>query len=1605
MSAIPLGGASYLQSHYLLLQAAGSDGSDETVPGIHLRWDLLNQLGHEHIPKGNLSTEEDYQTTIGFNKANDFVKIYRAPYNGDYPVEVNFSSAPTAINEGFAGYREWRYENLEPYLADTQLRTHIIIRFRDIDTYDTLRDQIDPATNPLQFMTAYSGTIEVEAENKLSFAGAIHRGTGGEELLILLETISKGEPFDADPLIISSRSELAFDGEGEAQVICENIKYFRFTKNSQPIQRIVVETYEDFIRGKNSNNTWSEVGPSTGFGLSINQTELQTRLEDSSRFTVNQEWPKFNGGDAMLVSNYTDRWFSPGGVRDGVIEYLVASVDDVRAVKQYASDNPDSDLGIALSLLDGLKMVALDYHNARMLGLAYIDTDIDPDLPGQRYIYLAEYFTHDGLEKVPANQATIQHLYCSIPTHLQNYRLPKNPVLNPLGYGLQINTVSGEWVTISDDEGYAPNGDARFVNLHSAKEDLFEPFKLGVGGEFFNMCDHTEPIFHGVEYREEGQVAWQPQELSYDPDYNGYNAGTPGLKEVVPIANKDNPVFTHRETQEGIHEYGLYSINWFSRVSGLSNVRATSETAFPISKSLLPPANLAAHYIQEEHPIVLSTEAEQDALADRKQSNPTGDNYETRALFYWNQVHNINYAFADTVEFLFRLEAPLNVRGEIRSATTNPSDPALIDIETLSIEMPSRGLDGSGQIPKVDPDFNGQSGRFIGGNLVCDGRSYTILAIDDTGTFPVITIQPLRDYEAIHTEHNRFSPIVNQLKPDAGSRFEATENLSDMDNWTVLQKDVALIHQSQHSETKVLDGKQVTQVMGGVYDWASIEPVPDVYDIDDQENGNIPPGSQIGDPIPGSKSGIFKVDFHSYVLDDHPDPEVSWYRGTVRVLRDGYPDKKMIEVVKIESYTTEIYEGVIQVPEADTGDYKLLRSVKTEQYDSGQLQIYVEDPDHETSPIDTGTGKSITYLAGTSQASADQMATDGQADTATIEAIPKVYTHHDDIPADSEVGDPIPGTTSGLYRIGFDTHIYQQHPSTQASVLRLYVYDPDFDSDPILTGASLPVNFHPGYRLYLEAETAQGDIFNKENIQPTGSERLKKTWFSTRAKDSSTQVFSTPARPVPLLGRKVVPPEPPAEPSGPLYATRPDYYGKASYTFDVPVNVDAQREPYALQFLKANEEAILFALYTKATRDSIRAALPKPMDDTFFTQRWYDLVNVILENNQFKTYAGDPTGFNFPNPDNPDYYYLSNPMDPASKVYPFDGAPDPGTIEEAVREAIISAFVPLTEQLVVYEQISDADRQTSPEDPVTQDQYGDPLPVTDPAYNPFPMVRKFEDTGEHYVRFTDYRLDGAAQNWYFYLAREVSDSMEMSEDSPVAGPIQLVNTRPPAAPKVQQLTTRLANPITGDPPAIQFEMAIYPDAENISQVAIYRALTEGEALSIRTMQKAAAIPYGDPVVDDFSDLPVPPYGQPIYYRLVAQREITNEDGNIELVPSEPSGISVISVVDNINPEPPELSYTAGTLANGELPDVLLEWNKTVHNGKYYLYKMNDKGNWTKIYEVETNDAAIQVDLANTALGSNVLEKEEDGDTIYHRFKMDVENASGLMNTFDRILVI
>ena len=147
-------------------------------------------------------------------------------------------------------------------------------------------------------------------------------------------------------------------------------------------------------------------------------------------------------------------------------------------------------------------------------------------------------------------------------------------------------------------------------------------------------------------------------------------------------------------------------------------------------------------------------------------------------------------------------------------------------------------------------------------------------------------------------------------------------------------------------------------------------------------------------------------------------------------------------------------------------------------------------------------------------------------------------------------------------------------------------------------------------------------------------------------------------------------------------------------------------------------------------------------------------------------------------------------------------------------------------------------------------------------------------------------------------------------------------------------------------------------------------------------------------MDDFV-----PYGDPLYYRLVAMRTVTNEKNDDEEIPSEPSKRIIASVVDVNNPEAPELSYTGDSGLN-IIENVQLKWGKTAHNAIYRVFKLTTAGNWSLLHEIKrNNDEQLTYDVGN-------LDKvDDDGDTIYHRFKVDVENSSGLLNLETRELTI
>ena len=60
---------------------------------------------------------------------------------------------------------------------------------------------------------------------------------------------------------------------------------------------------------------------------------------------------------------------------------------------------------------------------------------------------------------------------------------------------------------------------------------------------------------------------------------------------------------------------------------------------------------------------------------------------------------------------------------------------------------------------------------------------------------------------------------------------------------------------------------------------------------------------------------------------------------------------------------------------------------------------------------------------------------------------------------------------------------------------------------------------------------------------------------------------------------------------------------------------------------------------------------------------------------------------------------------------------------------------------------------------------------------------------------------------------------------------------------------------------------------------------------------------------------------------------------------------------------------------------------------------SNAGNWSLVDEIVNNEETVTYDIGSLA------KVDEDGDAIYHRYKVDVENSSGLLNLEEKPLTI
>ena len=1198
------------------------------------------------------------------------------------------------------------------------------------------------------------------------------------------------------------------------------------------------------------------------FNLEFNTVRDDTafsRLEPAPN-SVNGHWQKFNDNALLNVSNYQDRWTRAGGLGYGVQRYIELSNTDPRAIDTLLGDTQPDDGSIQISFLDALRIVSFDFHVARMLAMGYLDRDIAQDT--DEYIYLGVYDTKGALDDTRIARP-VRHYYMGVPTKPLDHRLPDTPTLKPVTYGLTVDSGEPEPASLTDPQGYTPDGLSRYVNLFVEPEDEsedLEPFFVPPI-EFCSM-DRTSSVFYGIEYRGQGEAMWRKPEIACDATYKDLDV--PPQFETLPLPNNPNvekPVLRHEERQNGVHEYGGYGVNWFSRASSVGNIVATDATLIKKAQRLLPPANFAVQLIQRELPLMLTTQDEQLMLTDL--SGP--DRTLVRVTFDYYNVHDINYAFADTVELFFRSDMPRNVVGAVASVSDDPVDSHKAIIRTTDYMVNSQGETIA---PALSPAL---FDNFVGGILSCQRQNYVVTDVSSStlpGEGPIFTVQKnVQGNASDPGSTGAFVTVQKYTGPNLALShgqlmFMAVENMADPRSWGTPNPLSKIVHLGDslwttHTETYVQDGDTITVNLRGISAEAGVTHTP--TDV---------------------AAGVYEIRFTNYELPNHQqhadaDP-VEWYKGAVRIARAGDPNgpKKVLEVILVTNL----------------------------------------------------------------------------------------------------------GTHQPLVLHALDN-----------------AYDPNDPDNWVITNTLLTVNYYPGYKVYLHADPSRN--FTEATILPAEGEGNRKTWLGARSRDTTQPYYSAVGIPAPIIALEFVEPRPPGKPSGGEFATWPDFYYKSSYTFRLAF----ERKPFSVVFYRANDEAILRTLYKGVTYNSVREKLESlGEDDQYRSDRWRNLVGFdyvyndpLLVDGTFRRFPHD--GYGFPNPDNGE----------------LSGAP--GAMLDKLKEAIWGAFTALTELPLVFDFIKGPSYEPVPKGQNIRNAQGTLLDPNDSAFDLAPMAKR---TGNGFeIQFTDFTLDGTGNNIFFYCSREIGNRGRLGEPGLIAGPVQLINTRPPDQPGVKKMYVKELDLLDNTGPAVNFEINAYPDVQRVGRMLVYRTTNAADALSVRAMELVKTVDFvetnqvGEPRIflsDDFESGFVP-YGDPLFYRIVALRQVNNPHGGTDWAPSQPSKVLLTAVPDTINPEAPEITYTSNGLSGSPavLTGVNLSWPTTVYNGTYYLDKMNAVGNWVTIYRIKTNITPMTVNLAATGLGTDALPKEDADEArpIYHRFRVRVENSSGLFSLIDKVLVI
>ncbi|MCX6185687.1 MAG: hypothetical protein NTU43_01660, partial [Bacteroidetes bacterium] len=481
-----------IQSSELYMEACGSDNSGQVegiTQGLHLRWALTGDIGKLHLPKGNYAKAgKPYETIAGYSEnPDDFVYIYRTPYINRVQTTIDFDQAFSDIEV----FTQTRYNSIAwVTLRFTINSKNISTIFKKNNSFDTafsqyftltgtgINSNIYTTNNFYDLIKNYTGSIEILENNGKPFFYVkvfsevdLQNNITNPIDILRIASSSYNNPYINYKNVITINNLNAGIHLLTDEHFTDNSFQMKLEQLSGKTKKIVIEFYEDFI----PNRSWTEI--KDGFALTENDIIADNRL-DPGNYYINQSWPKYNDEVVVKKQNYIDKWQnSNDGTKKAVIDYLTNSrdVNNPYAKLELQNSISTSVPKITICMLEILKILSLDFHNARMLGFGHIDKTY-PD-SRKKYIYLAYYKApnapNNQLDEsgniISISASFLEHLYMTLPTGETDYRLPFTPEIKNFTHEFtgEDECSSDE---LFDDDGYYKYGNERIININ--KNDL-----------------------------------------------------------------------------------------------------------------------------------------------------------------------------------------------------------------------------------------------------------------------------------------------------------------------------------------------------------------------------------------------------------------------------------------------------------------------------------------------------------------------------------------------------------------------------------------------------------------------------------------------------------------------------------------------------------------------------------------------------------------------------------------------------------------------------------------------------------------------------------------------------------------------------------------------------------------------------------------------------------------------------------------------------------------------------------------------------------------------------------------------------------------------------